>query len=179
MAAYRRSFLSLALATLLASLGATALPGPAGSTTPTLMWAGAKRVNIMCNVAGGPGIDHLSLARQLCRDVKHQASKGSPLPVETIVLGDPAVLSGDSVTLLVHASVTHRQGDRLIALSVRAHRTSSAGAELLFGAPPRAALLSSSGTGGPELNSVIAEVLSESLPWLAHTPPAQRIDRNN
>jgi hypothetical protein len=143
------------------------------------MWAGAERLNVMCNVAGGPGLDLLALATQLCQDVKREASKGAPMPVETIELGDPAVLSSDSVTLLVHASVTPRNGGRLIALSVRPHRTSTAGAELLFGAPPRAVLDKSAASEGPHLAAAIAATLSETLPWLAEEPHTRRIDRNN
>jgi hypothetical protein len=152
---------------------------PAASSTPTLMWSGAKRVNILCNVAGGPGIDHVSLTRLLCADVQRLASKGSPLPVATIPLGDPAVLASDSVTLLVHASVTdHKQGP-LLAFSIRPYRTSSDQTAVLFGAPPRVATISTSGVSSPSLDAALEAALSDTLPWQDRPPMAQPIERRN
>ncbi len=172
MAAYRRSFLNVAVAALACFAGLNGVSALA--STPTLLWTGAKRVNLLCNVAGGPGIDHLVLAAELCRDVKRLASAGSPLPLVIIAPGDPAVLAEDTVTLLVHASVTeHKQGS-LLALSVRPHRTSSAGTEILFGAAPRAVLLPAS-VSGPALDAAIAASLAETLPWLARPVGPRRI----
>ena len=143
------------------------LPGTAAASTPTLMWSGAKRVNILCNVAGGPGIDHVALTQQLCREVKRLALKRSPLPIETIAIGDPAVLGADAVTLLVHASVARHGKDRLLAFNVRPYRTSSEQASVLFGAPPRAATISTYIARSPALDAALAAALSETLPWLA------------
>ncbi|MDQ3074957.1 MAG: hypothetical protein M3Q88_05020 [Pseudomonadota bacterium] len=154
------------------------LPGIASSNTPTLMWTGAKRVNILCNVAGGPGIDQAAMSGQLCREVARIAAKGAPMPVRTILIGDPAVLASDAVTLLVHASVTRSRQDRLLAFSVRPYRTSSEQAAVLFGAAPRAAPLSPSGTS-PALEAALTAALSETLPWLAKASGSQPlIDRN-
>ncbi len=142
------------------------------------MWTGAKRVNILCNVAGGPGIDYIALRDRLCRDVTRLASKGAPMPVATIALGDPAVLASDAVTLLVHASVTSHHQERLLAFSVRPYRTSSEQAAVLFGAAPRAAPLSPSGAS-PALDAALAAALSETLPWLAKPQAPQRVKLSN
>lgn len=144
-----------------------AIATPAAGSTPTLMWGGAKRVNILCNVAGGPGIDHVTLTRQLCASVQRLASKGSPLPVETIVLGDPAVLASDAVTLLVHASVTNQKQGSLLAFSIRPYRASSDQNAVLFGAAPRVATIPASAAASPSLDSALQGALSETLPWLA------------
>lgn len=166
MAAYRRSPLKFVWAPLIACLTMVTLPGTAAASTPTLMWSGAKRVNILCNVAGGPGIDHVALTQQLCREVKRLASRGSPLPVETIAIGDPAVLGADAVTLLVHASIARHGKDRLLAFTIRPYRTASEQAAVLFGAPPRVATISSSVAASQALDAALAAALSETLPWL-------------
>ena len=127
MRASRQSLLKIVVAPLLAGLTIAAVTGTAAASTPTLMWTGAKRVNILCNVAGGPGIDHLALSEQLCRRVLKIAAGNAPMPVATITLGDPAVLALDAVTLLVHASVTTHKQERLLAFSIRPYRTSGRG----------------------------------------------------
>ena len=101
MAAYRGSPLKFAWAPLIAGLAMATVPVSAAAETPTLMWSGAKRVQVLCNVAGGPGIDHVALTASLCRDIARLAAKGAPVPVKTIAIGDPAVLAGDAVTLIV------------------------------------------------------------------------------
>jgi hypothetical protein len=163
--------LFLAAATALSPL----VEGLANAATPPLMWVGAKRVNVLCNVAGGPGIDQRALTSQLCRDVTRLAAEGSPIPVRTIALGDPAVLAPDAVTLLVHASVASQGASRLIAISVRPYRTSSEQASVLFGAAPRAATIPNSAGGSPALDAALHAALSETLPWLARPRGAQPI----
>jgi hypothetical protein len=143
------------------------------------MWTDAKRVNILCNVAGGPGIDYIALRDRLCRDVTRLASKGAPLPVATIALGDPAVLASDAVRLLVHASVTSHHQDRLLAFSVRPYRTSSEQAAVLFGAAPRVAKILNSGATSPALDAALTAALAETLPWLAKSQAPQRIKLSN
>ena len=179
MTASGRSALKFVLAPLIASLAMMTVAGSAAASTPTLMWSGAKRVNILCNVAGGPGIDHLALTRQICSDVMRLAAKGAPLPVATIVLGDPTVLASDAVTLLVHASVTTQGQNRLMAFSIRPHRTTTADATVLFGAPPRAILLSSRTASSADLSAALAAALAETLPWLARPSSPQRIHQSN
>lgn len=162
---------------LVAVVGAQSVSAVA--STPTLMWSGVKRVNILCNVAGGPGVDQAALSSQLCRDVQRLAIKGAPIPVKTIVIGDPAVLSADAVTLLVHASVAIHGRDRLLAFSVRPYRTSSEQAAVLFGAAPRVAKIVNAGAASPALDAALAAALAETLPWLARSQAPQRIKLSN
>lgn len=154
------------------------LSGTAASNSPILLWTGVKRVNLLCNVVGGPGIDYIALRDRLCRDLTRLASKGAPMPVVTIALGDPAVLASDAVTLVVHASVTLHRQDRLLAFSVRPYRASSEQTAVLFGAAPRAAPLFPSGVN-PVLDTALAAALSETLPWLAKSQAPQRIRLSN
>ncbi|MDQ3080381.1 MAG: hypothetical protein M3R03_10360 [Pseudomonadota bacterium] len=150
------------------------LPAVAVASTPTLMWTGAKRVNLLCNVAGGPGIDHIALTAELCRHVMRIAVKGAPVPVRTIAIGDPAVLASDAVTLLVHASVGRQGQEQFLAFSVRPYRSSDQAA-VLFGAAPRVAKISSLGAAGVALDAALLAALSETLPWLTRPQAPQPI----
>ena len=170
MAASRRGFLATALGAF-ATVGL--LTGMAEASTPPLAWAGAKRLHIMCNVAGGPGIDQAALGAQLCGEVKRLAVKGAPVPVDVITLGDPAVLAADAVTLLVHASVARSGDSRLLAFTIRPYRVSDAQAAVLFGAAPRAVALEGAGVSGAAAAAAIDLALSEVLPWRS----AARIQR--
>lgn len=152
-------------ATLIACLAIVTLPGTAASSTPTLMWSGAKRVNILCNVVGGPGIDHVAATAQLCGEVKLLAKRRAPLPVDVISFGDPAVLASDAVTLLVHASIARDERDRLFAFSIRPYRVSDTQASVLFGAVPRAVRLRSLRLSGTAVAAALDAALSETLPW--------------
>ncbi len=168
------SVCGLKLGFIVAALALAASAGASTASTPTLIWTDAKRVNILCNVAGGPGIDHIALTTRLCRHVAQIAAKGAPVPVRTIAIGDPAVLAGDAVTLLVHASVSQHGQDRLLAFSVRPYRLSDQ-ADVLFGAVPRVARLSSSGIPDAALDAALAAALSETVPWLTRPQGPQAI----
>ena len=90
----------------------------------------------------------------------------SPAPVRIIAPGDPAVLSPDSVTLLVQASA--RGG--LLAFSIRPYRASNEA--MLFTAAPGAVPLA-----GPakDLEAALGAALSETLPWLNRPAGARPI----
>jgi hypothetical protein len=163
-----------AMAAFCVGQAAVAMTASVAAYMPTQMWTNVKRVQILCNVAGGPGIDHVAMTAQLCREVKRLASKGAPLPVATIAIGDPAVLASDAVTLLVHASVTDQPNGRLMAFSLRPYRSSDP-AGLLFGAVPRVAPMSAAGAAGPALDAALAAALSETLPWLARPRSPQAL----
>jgi hypothetical protein len=171
MAAYRRGFFATALG---AFVTGGLIAGVAQSSTPPLAWAGAKRLHIMCNVAGGPGIDQAALSAQLCGEVKRLAVKGAPVPVDIITLGDPAVLAADAVTLLVHASVARNGNDRLLAFTIRTYRNSDEQSAVLFGAAPRAVALKGTGIGGVAAAAAIDLALTEALPWRS-APRVQRL----
>ncbi|MCY7280328.1 MAG: hypothetical protein LH610_05430 [Sphingomonas bacterium] len=141
------------------------LSGTATASAPTLMWSGAKRVQILCNVVGGPGIDQGALTVQLCGEVKLLAGRRAPLPVDVISFGDPAVLSSDAVTLLVHASISRDDRNRLLAFSIRPYRVSDSQAGVLFGAVPRAVALRGPHISGIAVAAAIDAALSGTLPW--------------
>ena len=150
---------------LVASLLCAFVSAPADASTPPLIWQNAKRVVVMCNVAGGPGIDHLALTAQLCARVQPLAARGSPFPVQTVGIGDPAVLAPNTVALLVHASVSTSGTDRLLAFSIRPYRASAEDGDILFGAAPRAAAISATGAATPALEAALAAALADTLPW--------------
>lgn len=177
MAAYRVYTVQCIAAVSAMVLVPTLRPSPSAASTPTLMWSNVQRLNIVCNVAGGPGIDHIALAAQLCRSVQNVAAQGAPVPVRTIVLGDPDILASDAVTLLVHASVTFAPQGRLLAFAIRPYRTSSEPTAILFGAPPRAALLPGPNGKTAEFDAALGAALSETLPWLNQPSGPQRINR--
>ena len=164
MAAYRPGLIATALGAFVTGV---LLTGAARASTPPLAFAGSKRLHILCNVAGGPGIDPAPLSAQLCGEVKRLAAKGAPLPVDIITLGDPAVLGADAVTLLVHASITHSGDSRLLAFTMRPYRTSDEQAAVLFGAAPRAVALKGKGISGPAVAAAIDAALAEAVPWRA------------
>jgi hypothetical protein len=142
-----------------------AVANTAHASTPPLAWAGAKRLHILCNVAGGPGIDQAKLSAELCGEVKRLAAKGAPVPVDIIKLGDPAVLGADAATLLVHASITRSGDSRLLAFTIRPYRTSDAQTAVLFGAAPRVVALQRTGIGGTAVRAAIDAALAQTIPW--------------
>ena len=174
MAAYRPGLIATALGAFVTGvlLPGVLLPGvlPSGvarASTPPLAFAGTKRLHILCNVAGGPGIDQAALSAELCGEVKRLAAKGAPVPVDIITLGDPAVLAADAVTLLVHASITRSGESRLLAFTIRPYRTSDAQSAVLFGTAPRAVALQRTGIGGMAVGAAIDAALAETVPWRA------------
>lgn len=163
----------------LAGLCAVALTTPATAATPTFIWTGVNRVNLLCNVAGAPGLDYIGTAAELCREVEKLARKGSPVPVRVIPIGDPDVLAADAVTLLVHASVTPQARGRLLAFAIRPYRPAAEQASVLFGAAPRAAVISSDRVTSAALRAALEGALNETLPWRARAPGAQPLTNHN
>jgi hypothetical protein len=117
----------------------------------------------------------LDLGAALCERVRTLASDGSPVPVNIIVPGDPALLNGGTVTLLVHASlrdaaaVTPGASGRLLAFSIRPFRLSSDNA-VLFGAGPQVVLLKTASLEDRAADAAISAALTELLPWRATQP---------
>ena len=160
---------SAALVALTLCGGASVTTAPAGASTPALIWNGVARVNVLCLVQTDKGVERGALHDRLCNRVRDTASAGSPAPVGIIAPGDPAVLSPDSVTLLVQASA--RRG--LLAFSVRPYRNS--GAPILFTAAPRAVQLSGAAGLAQEFEAALDAALSETLPWLSRPAVARPI----
>ena len=159
-----------ALAFLSACGSSPVISEPAAATTPPLMWQQVTGINVLCLVRTDAGVDQGPLHDLVCKKVRDMAAEGSPAPVRIIASGDPAVLSPDNVTLLVHASVQGASGRRLLAFTIRPFRNSADQGQMLFAAVPRAVPLGNSPGNSPELEAALRAALSETLPWL--TAPA-------
>ena len=153
---------------LLSACGGEAMTTAAAqASTPAPIWSDVARVNVMCLVQTESGVDQGILHNRICNSVRDAAAAGSPAPVGIIAIGDPAVLSPNSVALLVQASA--QRG--LLAFSIRPYRNS--GEAMLFTAAPRALPLAGSAGEAKELEAAIGAALSETLPWL-HRPAGAR-----
>ena len=142
---------------------------PVEASTPALIWRDLARVNVLCLVQTDSGVDRGALHNRICNSVRDKAAAGSPAPVAIIAPGDPAVLSPDSVTLLVQASVQ----SGLLAFSIRPYRTSNE--PMLFTAAPRAVQLAGPQDQAPKLEAALGAALSETLPWLNRPAGARPI----
>lgn len=159
---------------LLSAFGAgLATTAPAQASTPSLLWRNIARVNVLCLVQTDAGVDNGRLHDSLCRRVRDAAAIGAPAPVQIIATGDPAVLSPDSVTLLVHGSVQGASTGRQLVFSIRPYRNS--GEPMLFTAAPRAVSLSGPAGRNSEFEAALGAVLSETLPWLNRPAGARPI----
>ncbi len=159
-----------ALVLLSACGGEPVTTAAAEASTPAPIWRDVARVNVMCLVQTERGVDLGALHNRICNSVRDAAAVGSPAPVQVIAPGDPAMLSPDSVTLLVQAST---QGRGLLAFSIRPHRSQSEA--MLFTAAPRAVPLAGAGAA-KEFETALGAALSETLPWLSR-PAGARIIR--
>ncbi|HYW15265.1 MAG TPA: hypothetical protein VE891_03810 [Allosphingosinicella sp.] len=155
---------SAALAALTAFSGA-AVTIPAQASTPAPIWQNVVRVNVLCLVQTESGVDTGALHNRICNSVRDRAAAGSPAPVGIVAMGDPAVLSPGSLTLLVQASA--QRG--LLAFSIRPYRNS--GEAMLFTAAPRAVPLA--GAQAKEFEAALGAALSETLPWLSRPAGAR------
>ncbi len=165
MARERGSRLKSVRAALVAGLATGALPGTAVSSTPSLMWAGARNVAVHCLVRSMTTRNPVEFERALCDRVRSLASARSRMPVKIVEAGDPALIRGDTVVLLVHASVEQVADGRMIAFAIRPYRPSGGDAEVYFGAAPRA-LVTRGALTSPALDTQILAAVSEILPPL-------------
>ena len=146
-------------------IGALTLPA-AQASTPAPIWRDAARINVLCLVTSDEGVDQGALTDLVCGTVRERAAQGAPVPVRIIALGDPALLSPESVTLLVHASVQGARPERLLAFSIRPFRNSADQGQTIFAAAPRAVTLRAEGGAQHALEAALGAALSETLPWL-------------
>jgi hypothetical protein len=130
------------------------------ASTPSLLWADARKVAVNCLVQTGGGRDDAGL----CARVLRLAKRDAPFPVAQVEAGDPALIDSATVTLLVHASVERTPRGRTIAFTIRPYRASDPNSETLFGTAPKAVDLPSSGPA-PALDTALGEALAEILPW--------------
>ena len=136
---------------------------------PDLKWRGADRVAILCQVtATGPVVvENSDVAQTLCARVKAIADQGAPMPVEVVSAGHAALQSGNTVALLVQASVAQGGPNKnALVFTVRTDRTGGLEpAPTYFGTAPRAAPFTSAADGAA-WEGPLRVSLSEVLPWL-------------
>jgi hypothetical protein len=164
---FKRASAALVAPALFGSAAVTTSPAEGG--TPALIWNDVARVNVLCLVQTDSGIDRGALHNRICNGVRDAAAAGAPAPVAIIAPGDPAVLSPDSVTLLVQAS--SKRG--LLAFSIRPYRNS--GEPMLFTAAPSAVPLAGAAEPARDLEAALGAALSETLPWLSRPAGARPI----
>jgi hypothetical protein len=152
------------------------MPQPAQASTPSLVWSGASRVQILCLVQSTDGADTGAIERMLCDRVRQLAAAGASVPVSIVAMGDPSFVDPRAVTLLVHAAVQPAAGGRLLTLSIRPYRSSEP-SEVLFGARPRAVGLPESGPADAALDPILQAALSEVLPWRQRAEDSRPINR--
>lgn len=145
-------------------LAACALaPATAAATTPSLLWAEARQVAVLCLVQSIGTSDAAAVETSLCARARDLASRAAPYPVKRVPVGDPTLIDPDTVTLLVHASIERAPGGRMIVFTLRPSRPSEGG-DVRFGTAPRAVQLGS-GSLTPAVDSALAGALAEILPW--------------
>jgi hypothetical protein len=151
------------------SIGTLLALTPATASMPDLKWRGADRVAILCQVTttGPVVIENSAVAQTLCARVKAIADKGAPVPVEVVGLGHAALQSGNTVALLVQASVAQgRPEEPSLLFTVRTDRTGGLEpAPAYFGTALRAAPFTSAADGAA-WDGALRVSLSEVLPWL-------------
>lgn len=163
---FPQSFLrARAALVLLAACGAAPLPAvPAEASTPSLLWADARRVTVNCLVQSHTVRDAQAFETALCARVRGLAGRAAPFPVTQVHAGDPALIAADTVTLLVHASVERTPRGRVVAFTIRPHRASGGETDALYGTAPRAVEMAS-GAPSAVLDKSLGEALAELLPW--------------
>lgn len=152
-----------ALVTLCASAGAHPVTMEASIASPSLLWAGAKRLAVNCLVHTSTG-DSARLQAKLCDRVQSLAARSAPMPVLRAEAGDPAFIQSDTVILLVHASVERKPSASTIAFTIRPYRASGGEAEAFYGTAPRAMELASASIE-PALEAALSAAIAEILPW--------------
>lgn len=149
---------------LLAAAFALSCASSASATTPSLLWANAKRVAVSCLVQSRLGVNASSFEDVLCERVLAAARETSSLPVDRARMGDPAFVASDTVMLLVHASVARASQGKTVAFTIRPYRPSGGEAEVYFGAAPRALemkTLAASKALDIEVHAALSEILPE------------------
>ncbi|HZG08981.1 MAG TPA: hypothetical protein VEZ70_08380 [Allosphingosinicella sp.] len=157
---------SAALAAVSGGLvGSLAAASPAPSAMPPLAWQNAGKLQILCTVVSDRFGERESLEAQLCARTRALAAKNSPVAVQPLAFGDPALIDPANITLLLHASVQQPGAERLLVFNIRAYRAGGVETDILFGAVPRAVTLSDAEAFAPALDAALSAALSETLPW--------------
>jgi hypothetical protein len=137
---------------------------------PSLLWQGARRIAVLCQVSSQSGNDP-ALEADWCERVRSITAAAAPVPVTVAAAPDAQTLAADTVVLLVHANAVRIGGQRLLAFTIRPFRSSAGDAAALFGTAPRAEPLSEGGSTGKPLDRALQAALADILPWVASSSP--------
>ena len=159
----RKLWVSMVLAGFLTA-SAPSAPSAAASM-PLLLWRNVDRVSVLCLVASPRSPTQSRVEAMLCERTRALAAQGAPFPVEKMGFGDPAILQGRRVTLLVHAAIQANAGGSRLLFTVRPYRAGGPDADMLFGSRPRAVVLDADDRPGRALDAALADSLAEILPW--------------
>ena len=129
--------------------------------TEPLAYRDLDKLQILCLVQTAGVLADADTSQSLCESVAKAAEADSPIPVETIAIGDPQVVQPRRLTVLVHAAIDDTGGERRLALTMRPYRPAAAGSDVLFGAMPRIVAWDDEGAR----ERTIAAALDEILPW--------------
>jgi hypothetical protein len=157
------------LLTMCAVAGGPGIAAAADAATPSLLWTGAKRIAVNCLVQSLSAGETAKFEKALCEEVRVLAARQAPLPVARVEQGDPALISPDTVTLLVHASIQRTASGRTFVFTIRPYRPSGGDAEVFFGTAPQAVELASaelaSAAISPALKASLGAAVADILPW--------------
>ena len=143
----------------------------APTPAPSLLWQGARRINILCQVSSETGNDP-ALEASVCERVRAISGSNAPLPVAVAAAPDAQALAADTVVLLVQASARNIAGQNILAFTIRPFRSSAGDAAALFGTVPRVEPLNKGGVGDNSLNRALQAALAEILPWVSSGSPS-------
>lgn len=129
---------------------------------PAPIWQDVRRIHILCLINSDQGVVAGELHDRLCARARDLVATGAPAPVQVAQLGDPAIMQTDSLTLLVHVSISGTGDDRLAALAVRPWRNDPASG-MLFAAAPRAVRVGSDPLAA--LESALGAAIIATIPW--------------
>ena len=140
--------------------------GPA-DTMPDRSWIGTKRVTVLCQVGSSEVIDVDQVKDVLCERVRALASRGAPVPVEIVGLGDASLQPAGTAVLVVHGSVEPvGAAGRMLTFTTRVERSGGLEpAPNYFGARPQLAPFESVAQAA-DWDEALTRSLSEVLPWL-------------
>ena len=175
-----RTFLYAPAFTLLAGCSQAGVAGQdetvevaqmATTSPPPAAYQNVQSIQVLCLLQADDAVAAQADTDRLCSAVEAIAGQGVDLPVAKIALGDPKVVGANRLTLLVHASLTTVNGQRMIALSVRPYRADADGAQVLFGATPRIAQFDDD----TDLNTAVSASLDSVLPWRGQPTGVRKI----
>ena len=135
--------------------------GVRADVSEALAYRNVEKLLVLCLVQQDGMVADTSVSASICDRVAQLAAVGTDIPVAVISLGDPQVVAPGRLTILVHAAISHADGEPQMALVMRPYRPSLPEADVLFGATPRIA----DPRDDAAISRAISAGLDEILPW--------------